>query len=136
MVHLQRLTATLLRTPSQAFKREPKPTTPQLPDRDTIRKMAEVHHRQLVNVKRSGRSSSDALRAQTETLRRITQQLTAHQAETFLNAYTEESSAVERDWVSRQSSQRKEEPLVLIVINTLIVLAAVLAIGAAIYYVM
>jgi len=135
MAHLQQLTTTWLRTPSRAFAKESKPTAPVFPDRDTIHQMAEAHHRQLLHAKRRGRSS-DALHAQTETLRRISLQFTAQEAETFLNTYTEESSAVEREWLAKHSSQGSEEPLLLIVVNTLIVLAALLAIGAAIYYVM
>ena len=52
-----------------------------------------------------------------------------------MNMYTEESSRVERAWLSKQTSQRVQEPLNPTLVNVLAFLMTIAAIALAIYYV-
>jgi hypothetical protein len=49
--------------------------------------------------------------------------------------YTEESSRVEREWLSRQTTQRVPQPLNPTLVSTFTFLVSILAIALAIYYV-
>jgi hypothetical protein len=136
MEHIQHLTTTWLRPPkARADTREPE-APPELPDRERIRRLAEVFHKQLVQARQRNGTHYDVLRAQTEALRQFTVELTPAQADTFMNMYTEESSAVEREWMSRQSGRRIEQPLDPMFLTMLTFAVSVLAIGLALYYVM
>jgi hypothetical protein len=108
---------------------------PELPSRERVRRVAELHHRQLVQAKQRTGNHYEALRAQTEALRRFLLELGPERSDTFMNMYTEESSAVEREWMAKQSAYRVKEPLNPLIINTLTFGMTILAIGAAIYYV-
>jgi hypothetical protein len=134
MEHIQHLRMTWLRGTAARAEPEESPP-PQLPDRARVRRLAEMHHQQLLQAKQRTGSHYEMLRAQTEALRQFTLELTPSQADTFMNMYTEESSAVEREWLSRKSAQRIAEPLSATIVNTLTFLATIVAIGLAIYYV-
>jgi membrane peptidoglycan carboxypeptidase len=135
MEHIQQLTMTWLRNPAARVEPRQQAAAPALPDRERVRRLAELHHRQLLQAKQRTGSHYETLRAQTEALRQFTLELTPVQADTFMNMYTEESSAVERDWMSKQSGQKVQEPLNPTLVNTLTFFVTIVAIGLAIYYV-
>jgi hypothetical protein len=135
MEHIQHLRMTWL--PDTAARAEPRQEAPapELPDRARVRRLAALHQKQLVQARQRTGSHYEMLRAQTEALRQFTLELTPGQADTFMNMYTEESSAVEREWLSTKSGQRAEEPLNLTLVNTLTFVVTIVAIAMAIYYV-
>ena len=136
MEHIQQLTMSWLRAPGRAGKPPQQPAAPaELPGRDRVRKLAQIHHKQLVTEKQRSGSHYATLRAQTEALRQFTLELTPEQADAFMNMYTEESSAVEREWLSKQNSYRAPEPMNPMAVNVLAFLTTIAAIAAAIYYV-
>ena len=96
MQHIQHLTLTWLRKPPARVV-EPKAPPLELPDRERIQRLARLYHRQLVSAKQDTRVYHELLRQQTEALRQFTLELTPEQADAFMNMYTEESSAVERE---------------------------------------
>ena len=136
MQHIQHLTMTWLR-PARAARVDGRsePQATELPDRERVRKLAEMYHRQLLEAKARTGNHYEMLRAQTEALRQFTLELTPQQADTFMNMYTEESSAVERQWMAKQSVYRVKEPLNPTFVNTLTYIVTILAIALAIYYV-
>ena len=91
--------------------------------------------RKRIQAKQRKGSHYDALRAQTEALRQFMLELTPEQSDAFMNMYTEESSAVEREWLAKQSAYRVKEPLNPMLINTLTFAIPLVAIAAAVYYV-
>jgi hypothetical protein len=135
MEHIQHLRMTWL--PATAARAEPQreAPAPELPDRARVRRLAELHQKQLLQARQRSGSHFEMLRAQTEALRQFTLELTPAQADTFMNMYTEESSAVEREWLSRKSEQRVPDPLNPTVVNTLTFVVTIVAIALAIYYV-
>lgn len=136
MEHIQQLTMTGLRPRAARTDARPQEAAPtELPSRERVRRVAELHHRQLVQAKQRTGNHYDALRAQTEALRQFMLELTPEQSDAFMNMYTEESSAVEREWMSKQSAYRVKEPLNPMIINTLTFLMTIFAIATAIYYV-
>jgi len=135
MEHIQHLSMTWLRNPAARVEPRQEPAAPEVPDRERVRKLARLYHRQLLQAKQKTGSHYEVLRAQTEALRQFTLELTPVQADTFMNMYTEESSTVEREWLSKQSSQRVPEPINATLISTLTFFVSLLAIGLAIYYV-
>lgn len=135
MEHIQHLTTTWLRNPAARAEPRPQAAAPELPDRERVRKLAELYHRQLLQAKQRTGSHYETLRAQTEALRQFTLELTPAQADTFMNMYTEESSAVEREWLSKQTAHKVEEPMNPMIVNSLAFIATLVAIALAIYYV-
>jgi hypothetical protein len=135
MEHIQQLSMTWLRDPATRAKPDQAGSAIELPDRERVRKLAELYHRQLVQAKQRTGSHYEMLRAQTEALRQFTVELTPVQADTFMNMYTEESSRVEREWLSRQTTQRVPQPLNPTLVSTFTFLVSILAIGLVIYYV-
>jgi hypothetical protein len=136
MEHIQHLTITWLRPPAtRAVARPREVAPPELPSRESVRELAERHHRQLQQAKQRTGSNYEMLRAQTEALRQFTREFPAEQADTFMNMYTEESSAVEREWLARQTTYQVQEPLSATLVNTLTFLVTLLAVVVAIYYV-
>jgi hypothetical protein len=134
MEQIQQLTLTWLRPPAARTDTRPQAVAPpELPSRDRVRRVAALHHRQLVQAKQRTGNHYEAMRAQTEALRQFIQELTPEQSDLFMNMYTEESSAVEREWMARQGSQRAEQPLHPLV-SMLSFVVTVLVIVAAIYY--
>ena len=134
MEQIQQLTMTWLRAPARGEQRQQQAAAPELPDRERVRRLAQIHHKQLVTEKQRTGSHYAALRAQTEALREFTMQLSAEQADTFMNMYTEESSAVERAWLAKQSSSRAPEPMNATLANLVTSVMAIGAIAAAAYY--
>ncbi|HEU4721189.1 MAG TPA: hypothetical protein VFS59_07475 [Gemmatimonadaceae bacterium] len=136
MEHIQHLTTTWLRPPATRAVARPQQGAPrELPSRDSIRRLAELHHRQLQQAKQRTGSNHEMLRAQTEALRQFTREFPAEQSDTFMNMYTEESSAVEREWMAKQTTYQVQEPLSATLVNTLTFLVTLLAVVVAIYYV-
>ena len=133
MEQIQQLTMTWLRAPLRGVQRQ-QPAAPGLPDRERVRRLAQIHHKQLVTEKQRTGSHYAALRAQTEALRQFTLELTPEQADTFMNMYTEESSAVERAWMSKQNSYRAPEPMNPMFVNIVTFVITIGAIVAAVYY--
>lgn len=134
MEHIQQLTMTWLRAPLRGAKRPQQAASSELPDRERVRKLAQIHHKQLVAEKQRTGSHYAALRAQTEALRQFTLELTPEQSDTFMNMYTEESSAVEREWLSANRNHRAEEPLNPVLANVVLSVLTMAAIAAAGYY--
>jgi hypothetical protein len=135
MEHIQQLTMTWLRPRAareETWPAQPAPT--ELPSRERVRRVAELHHRQLVRAKQDTGSNYEILRAQTEALRQFMLELAPEQADVFMNMYTEESSALQREWMSRQSTYRGKQPLGWIT-SLVGYVVTVLAIAVAIYYV-
>ncbi len=135
MEHIHQLSMTWLRNPAARSEPQQAASAPELPDRDRVRKLAELYHKQLIQAKQRTGSHYETLRAQTEALRQFTLELTPIQADTFMNMYTEESSRVEREWLSRQTSQRVQEPLNPTVVNVVTFVLTISAIALAIIYV-
>ena len=134
MEHIQHLRMTWL--PPTAARAEPaqEAPPPEMPDRARVRRLAEMHQQQLLQARQRTGSHYEMLRAQTEALRQFTLELTPAQADAFMNMYTEESSAVERERLSRKSAQSVSEPLSATVVTTLTFLVTIAAIAAVIYY--
>jgi len=135
MEHIQHLSMTWLRNPAARLEPQQAASAPELPDRERVRKLAERYHKQLIRAKQRTGSHYETLRAQTEALRQFTLELTPIQADTFMNMYTEESSRVEREWLSRQTSQRVPEPLNPTIVNVVTFMLTISAIALAIIYV-
>ena len=136
MDRVQPLSTMWLHKPATRADRRPEAPAPVpvLLDRDDIRQLAERHHRQLVHAKQRTGSNYETLRAQTESLRRMTLGLSPEDAEAFMNAYTEESSVVEREWVARHSGSHVSESLNATMVSMLAYVVTIVAIALAIYY--
>jgi hypothetical protein len=135
MEHIQHLRMTWLRPTAARAEPEQQPPAPELPDRARVRRLAEMHQQQLLQAKQKTGSHYEMLRAQTDALRQFTLELTPAQADAFMNMYTEESSAVERERLSRKSAQRAPEPLNATLVSALTFIMTIVAIALAIYYV-
>jgi hypothetical protein len=133
MQHIQHLTLSWLRKPPPRVA-EPKALPLELPDRERIHRLARLYHRQLVSAKQDTRVYYELLRQQTEALRQFTLELTPEQADAFMNMYTEESSAVEREWQAKKGKWRSNEPLSPTLVGALTFAVTVFAIALAIYY--
>ena len=135
MENIQHLTLTWLRPPADRDSARPQEAAPpELPSRERVRRLAELHQRQLIQAKQRTGNHYEALRAQTEALRRFTLELTSEQADVFMNMYTEESSAVERAWMAKQTAYRAKAPVIPMLFNTLFCVFTTVAIAAAIHY--
>lgn len=133
---IQHLTMTWPDTPTAPEVYRPATVTaPCPPSRESVRKLARRHHAQLVYAKRRTGSHQEMLRAQTEALRQSKRELTTEQWNAFMNAYTEDSSAVEREWMARQRARRVEQPLNPALTNAFGFAITILAVVAAISYV-
>ena len=135
MEQIQHLSMTWLRNPAARSEPQQAASAPELPDRERVRKLAELYHKQLVQAKQRTGSHYETLRAQTDALRQFTLELSPIQADTFMNMYTEESSRVEREWLSRQTTQRVQEPLNPTLVNVVTFVLTISAIALAIIYV-
>jgi hypothetical protein len=134
MQHIQHLTLTWLRKPPARVV-EPKAPPLELPDRERIQRLARLYHRQLASAKQQdSRVYYELLRQQTEALRQFTLELTPEQADAFMNMYTEESSAVEREWQAKKGKWRSRDPLPPMLVGVLTFAVTVFAIALAIYY--
>jgi hypothetical protein len=133
MQHIQHLSLSWLRKPT-ARVAEPKAPPLELPDRERIQRLARLYHRQLASAKQDNRVYYELLHQQTEALRQFTLELTPEQADAFMNMYTEESSAVEREWQAKRGKWRANEPLPPTLVGVLTFAVTVCAIALAIYY--
>ena len=133
MQHIQHLTLSWLRKPTVRVA-EPKAPPLELPDRERIQRLARLYHRQLASAKQDTRVYYELLRQQTEALRQFTLELTPERADAFMNMYTEESSAVEREWQAKKGKWRSREPLPPTLVGALTFAVTVFAIALAIYY--
>jgi hypothetical protein len=133
MQHIQHLTTTWFHKPTARAGEPPAPPT-ELPDRERVRRLAELFHRQLMDAKRRSGTHYHVLQQQTEALRQFTLELTPEQANEFMNMYTEESSAVEREWESKKGSYNANQPLSPMLVRVLIFAVTVFAIVLAIKY--
>jgi hypothetical protein len=134
MEHVQHLHSNWMRTPDARERQRQTPPAAQPIERARIRKLAELHHRQLVQAKRRFGTNDQMLRAQAEELRQLTIAMPEADANAFMNIYTEESSAVERQWQAKQRGHAAREPLNPTLVTMLTFLATILAVAAAIYY--
>jgi len=134
MQHIQHLTLSWLRKPPAARVVEPKAPPLELPDRERIQRLARLYHRQLASAKQDTRVYHELLRQQTEALRQFTLELTPEQADAFMNMYTEESSAVEREWQAKKGKGRSRDPLPPTLVGVLTFAVTVCAIALAIFY--
>ncbi len=133
MEHIQQLALPWLGKPP-AYTVEAPPPPPELPDRERVHRLARLYHGQLRAAKHDSRAYSAVLRQQTEALRQFSLELTAEQAEIFMNMSTEESSAVEREWKARTSVWRSHQPHPPALLRVLTFAVTVAAIALAIYY--
>jgi hypothetical protein len=133
MEHIQQLTLTWLRKPPVRAVEPPAPP-PELPDRERIHRLARLDHRQLRAIKHDSRAYHTLLRQQTEALRQFTLELTLDQADAFMNMYTEESSAVEREWKTRSASWRPKQPLSPTLLRLMTYGITIAAIALVIFY--
>ena len=136
MQHIQQLTTTWLRPPRTARVGPPQAAPPiELPDRKRVRRVAQLYHRQLLAAKQeSATRYFRVLREQMEELRQFTLELTPEQAHVFMNTYTEESSAVEREWEARKSKFELKQPIPPSLVRILVFAVTVFAIAMAITY--
>jgi hypothetical protein len=105
-----------------------------LPDRARIRRLASVHYAQVRKAESETGSSYEIFKQQVDALREFTLELSPHDANVFLDMYTEESSAVERMWLSRQREWHPASEFSPILLRILVVLVSFLAIAIAIKY--
>ncbi|HET9798664.1 MAG TPA: hypothetical protein VFP90_11765 [Gemmatimonadaceae bacterium] len=133
MEHVQQLTLTWLRRPPVRAVEPPAPP-PELPDRERIHRLARLYHRQLRAIKHDSRAYHALLRQQTEALRQFTLELTFEQADAFMNMYTEEHSAVEREWKGQSATWRPQQPISPTLLRAMTYTVTIVAIALAIYY--
>jgi len=120
--------------------RPPSPQTGQpleplaLPDRVRIRRLAEIYHEQMVEARSETGRVGEVARLQSEALRQFMIELTEKDAGSFINAFTEESSALEREWEIKQSAYTPPGELSPEFLGAFVYILAVIAIGLAIAY--
>ncbi|HEV7992296.1 MAG TPA: hypothetical protein VGP25_10770 [Gemmatimonadaceae bacterium] len=105
-----------------------------LPDRTRIRRLAEIYHAQLKQAQRETGLVDEILRHQSEALRQFMIELTEADANTFINTFTEESTALEREWLTRQRDYVPPGELSPTLVRVLIFVVTVVAIGLAISF--
>jgi hypothetical protein len=106
-----------------------------LPDRARIRHVAKMYQAQIRDAERSGGSTSVVLREQADALREFSLELSPDVANEFMNIFTEESSALEREWLSRQRTYKAQFEIPPMLVTTLVFVVTLLAIALAIRYV-
>jgi len=133
MQQIQHLSLTWMHRPPR--ERPEQPLEPlELPDRARIRRLAEIYSFQMRQAQRETGSVEEIARQQTEALRQFMIELTEADANKFINMFTEESSAVEREWYARQREYRPAGELSPTMVRLLIFVVTVVAIGLAIAY--
>jgi len=105
-----------------------------LPSRARIRRLAEIYHSQMKQAQRDTGRVDEVARQQVEALRQFMIELTEADANAFINTFTEESSALEREWLARQRYYRPPGELSPTFVSALIFIVTVVAIGLAIAY--
>jgi hypothetical protein len=133
MQQIQHLSLTWMHRPAREKPEQPlEPLA--LPDRARIRRLAEIYDSEMRQAQRESGRMDEVARHQTEALRQFMIELTEADANRFINMFTEESSAVEREWYARQRRFRPASELSPTFVRALIFLITILAIGLAIVY--
>jgi hypothetical protein len=133
MQQIQYLTLTWMR-PARVETAEG-PTGPlPVPDRARIRRVAEIYFTQVKEAERVGQKTDEILRQQVEALRAFTLELSPEAVHDFMNMFTEESSALEREWLARKRDWRPRTGIPPGFVTALIFLVTILAIALAIRF--
>jgi len=133
MQQIQHLSLTWMHRPAREKPEQPlEPLA--LPDRARIRRLAEIYHSQMKQAQRETGRVDEIARQQSEALRQFMIELTEADANSFINAFTEESSALEREWLSRSREFNPSSELSPTLVRALIFVVTILAIGLAIAY--
>jgi flagellar biosynthesis protein FliP len=133
MQQIQHLSLTWMHRPAREKPEQPlEPLA--LPDRARIRRLAEIYHSQMKQAQRETGRVDEIARQQSEALRQFMIELTEADANAFINSFTEESSALEREWLARQREFRPPSELSPTFVRALIFVVTILAIGLAIAY--
>src|SRR5688500_13090378 len=121
MQHIQHLSLTWTRPrDSETEKGGGQPAGPlPMPDRARIRHVAKMYHAQLRDAERSGGSTTAVLREQADALREFSLELSPEVASEFLNIFTEESSALEREWLAHRRTYKSPLELPPMLMTTL-----------------
>jgi hypothetical protein len=133
MQQIQHLSLTWMR-PQYAEKKEPAIGPLPLPDRARIRRVAQLYHAQVKEAERSGGRSDEVVRQQADALREFSLELAPDVVHEFMNIFTEECSALEREWQARQRSWKPQLELPPMLVTTLVFLVTIFAIALAIRY--
>jgi hypothetical protein len=133
MEQIQHLSLTWMQRPARRQAEQPlEPLT--LPDRARIRRLAEIYHGQMVQARRETGLVDEVARMQSEALRQFMIELTEEDANSFINAFTEESSALEREWEAKQRAYRSPGAVSPMLVAVLIFVVTIVAVGLAIAY--
>jgi hypothetical protein len=133
MQQIQHLSLTWMHRPARRQAEQPlEPLA--LPDRGRIRRLAEIYHGQMIQARRGSGLVDEVARMQSEALRQFMIELTEEDANSFINAFTEESSALEREWEAKQRAYRPPSEIPPTLVAVLIFVITVVAIGLAIVY--
>ena len=133
MQQIQHLSLTWMHRPARHQAEQPlEPLA--LPDRGRIRRLAEIYHTQMVQARRETGLVDEVARMQSEALRQFMIELTEEDANSFINAFTEESSALEREWELKQRTYAPPGELNPTLVGALIFVVTIVAIGLAIAY--
>lgn len=133
MQQIQHLSLTWMHRPAREKPEQPlEPLA--LPDRTRIRRLAEIYHSQMKQAQRETGRVDVVAREQSEALRQFMIELTESDANAFINTFTEESSALEREWIARHREYRPPGELSPTFVRALIFVVTIVAIGLAIAY--
>jgi len=133
MQHIQHLTLTWMRPERMEMAEGPVGPLP-VPDRARVRRVAEIYFTQLKEAERVGQKTDEILRQQVDALRAFTLELSPDAVNDFMNMFTEESSALEREWLARKREWRPRTEIPPALVMTLIFVVTILAIALAIRY--
>jgi hypothetical protein len=133
MQHIQHLTLTWMRPERVETAEGPIGPLP-VPDRARVRRVAEIYFMQLKEAERVGQKTDEILRQQVDALRAFTLELSPDAVNDFMNMFTEESSALEREWLARKREWRPRTEIPPALVMTLIFVVTILAIALAIRY--
>jgi hypothetical protein len=133
MQQIQHLSLTWMHRPARREAEQPlEPLA--LPDRSRIRRLAEIYHGQMVQARRETGRVDEVARMQSEALRQFMIELTEDDANAFINAFTEESSALEREWEVKQRTYAPPGAIPPMLVGVLIFVVTIVAVGLAIVY--
>lgn len=133
MQQIQYLTLTWMRPERVEAVEGPAGPLP-IPDRARIRRVAQIYFTQLKEAERVGQKTDEILRQQVDALRAFTLELSPDAVNDFMNMFTEESAALEREWLARKREWRPRSEIPPALVMALIFGVTVLAIALAIRY--
>jgi len=133
MQQIQHLTLTWMRPERVETAEGPVGPLP-VPDRARIRRVAEIYFTQLKEAERVGQKTDEILRQQVDALRAFTLELSPDAVNDFMNMFTEESTALEREWLARKREWRPRTEIPPALVMALIFAVTILAIALAIRY--